>query len=100
MAIMRPTTLWASAARRPRYELVVRKPRNGTNAFLGRSDAPNARVQNPGVEAADTAIQLNTIRVNALFSWPRRFSTFHFPGQVDRLSRSEEHTSELQSPCN
>src|SRR5256885_11694280 len=36
--------------------------------------------------------------------WPKRPSHFewgHVPGNaVDRQDRSEEHTSELQSPCN
>src|SRR5256885_13055408 len=71
-----------------RYELVARSAQNEDRVmvdFSGRIDG----VEFPGGQAKDFAITLGEGRMLP-----------EFDTALTGMSRSEEHTSELQSPCN
>src|SRR5205807_5143064 len=76
------TTLFRSGVAHPGVALHV-KPGSSPRSRTAEPDALNAKL-------ADNVVEVGILLVPA----------HHQPGKGDAGDRSEEHTSELQSPCN
>src|SRR2546426_276031 len=104
-AVFRPRTARAKRAKdrfllRKRYQLSERQ-RIGQPFFLNSSSSPLAAtlILSPGLNSPSSSLIESG---SSNFSWMVRLSgrAPNCGSYPSRASRSEEHTSELQSPCN